>query len=404
MTITDKQAFQTTGGTTLTGTVTAAAGDRVIASVVTRDTFTAPSGWTMLYESGIYDSSLSNGTGQRAFALYKVIDTAGTVSFTATQASSQRLYLNLIAVSGCGNVEIYTALCKTETGVSISAPDKNSGEAIIWALSCAYWTLTSPYQQWTTSPSDLTLLDLGTSVQSRLGNFIDLGNGTATGRTFTQSTTTNYPINVIALRLFDKPYKSSGNAIFTAMGITATVAASSISWTESKPTGTTLTASVSTDSVNYSAVTNGGTLLAAGTVLDNATIYVKVEMATTDATVTPTLSNLAISLQSADDTHSIVLEMQPLERFESAAGDITVAYSGGTLQGTGGSVSAFEQSFAPTDLIPKPDQNDQEHIAITSVTASGTLTAIQYISAKAEEHISITGITAVGVLTNINDI
>lgn len=403
MTITDKQAFQTTGGTTLTGTVTAAAGDRVIASVVTRDTFTAPSGWTMLYESGIYDSSVGNG--QRAFALYKVIDTAGTVSFTATQASSQRLYLNLIAVSGCGNVEIYTALCKTETGVSISAPDKNSGEAIIWALSCAYWTNASPYKQWTTSPSDLTLLDLGTSVQSRLGNFIDLGNGTATGRTFTQSSTTSYPINVIALRLFDKPYKSSGNAVFTAMGITATVVTSSISWTEDKPTGTTLTASVSTDSVNYSAVTNGNALLAAGTVLNNATIYVKVEMATTDATVTPTLSNLAISLQSTADLNSIVLEMQPLERFESAAGDITVAYDGsGTLQGAGGPVSAFEQSFAPTDLIPKPDQNDQEHINIASIAATSNLMRIYYSNAYCNEHINIASITAVGTLTNINDL
>jgi hypothetical protein len=128
-------------------------------------------------------------------------------------------------------------------------------------------------------------------------------------------------------------------------------------------------------------------------------------MSTTDTATTPTLSDLAISLQSTADLNSIVLEMQPLERFESAAGDITVAYDGsGTLQGTGGSVSAFEQSFAPTDLIPKPDQNDQEHIAITSVTASGTLTKIYYTNTKAEEHISITGITAVGVLTNINDI
>ena len=200
-------------------------------------------------------------------------------------------------------------------------------------------------------------------------------------------------------------HKTSGSAIFTVNNITATAATSSVSWTESKPDGTTLTVSASTDGTNYSAVTNGGTLLAAGTVLDNATIYIKVEMATTDATVTPTLSNLSISLQSEEDRYSIVLEMQPLQRFESAAGDITVAYDGsGTLQGAGGPVVAFTQSFTPADLIPKPDQNDQEHISINSITANGTLTAIQYVSAKAEEHISITGITAVGVLTNINDI
>jgi hypothetical protein len=67
-------------------------------------------------------------------------------------------------------------------------------------------------------------------------------------------------------------------------------------------------------------------------------------------------------------------------------------------------VAAFSKTFSPTELVPKPDQNGQEHIAITSITANGTLTKIYYTNAKAEEHISITGITAVGVLTHINDI
>ena len=200
-------------------------------------------------------------------------------------------------------------------------------------------------------------------------------------------------------------HKTSGSAIFTATGITGTVATSSINWTESKPDGTTLTVSVSTDGTNYSSVTNGNALLAAGTMLNNATIHIKVEMATTDATVTPTLSNLAISLQSAEDRYSIVLEMQPMERFESAAGNIVVAYDGsGTLQGAGGPVAAFTQSFAPSDLIPKPDQNDQEHINIASISAASNLMRIYYTNAYGNEHINIASITAVGTLTNINDL
>lgn len=199
-------------------------------------------------------------------------------------------------------------------------------------------------------------------------------------------------------------HKTSGNAIFTATGITGTVAASSINWTESKPNGTTLTVSVSTDGTNYSAVTNGNALLAAGTMLNNATIYIKAEMATTDATVTPTLSNLSISLQSAEDRYSIVLEMEPLQRFESAAGDITVAYAGGSLMGEGGAVAAFTQTFTPSELVPKPDQNDQEHINIASISAASNLVRIYYTNAYGNEHINIASITAVGTLTNINDI
>ena len=223
----------------------------------------------------------------------------------------------------------------------------------------------------------------------------------------TENYGTNYGVGLSEIEVYEATinFKSSGNAIVSVAGITATIAASSISWTEDKPTGTTLSVSASTDGTNYSAVTNGNALLAAGTVLNNATIYVKVEMATTDATVTPTLSNLAIGLQSTADLNSIVLEMQPLERFESAAGAITVTYDGaGALAGAGGAVEAFSKTFSPTELVPKPDQNDEEHIAITEVTASGTLTKIYYTNTKEDEHLEITNITAVGVLTHINDI
>ena len=164
--------------------------------------------------------------------------------------------------------------------------------------------------------------------------------------------------------------------------------------------------SASTDGTNYSTVTNGGALLAAGTVLDNATIYVKVEMTTTDATLTPTLFNLSISLQSVEDTYSIILEMEPLQRFESAAGPITVAYNGGgSLAGEGGAVLAFTQSFAPVGLVPKPHQNDAEHIEI-SIAATGTLTKINYTNTAAQDqgYIEIAGITATGTLTKVSDI
>lgn len=199
-------------------------------------------------------------------------------------------------------------------------------------------------------------------------------------------------------------YATSGYATYSISGITGTVNTASISWTESKPNGTTLAVSVSTDGTNYSAVTNGVTLLAAGTVLDNATLYMKVELATTDATVTPTVSDLAIFIQCSEDANSVVLEMEPLQRFESAAGDITVAYSGGTLMGDGVAVEPFTQTFTPTGLAYKGDQNDAEHIEV-SVEISGTLTQVNYKSAyNGGEHIEIASITAVGTLTNVSNI
>ena len=115
----------------------------------------------------------------------------------------------------------------------------------------------------------------------------------------------------------------------------------------------------------------------------------------------------AVYTTSAGNTaNELILEMKPLERFESAAGDITVAYSGaGILAGEGGSVAAFTQTFTPSDLVPKPDQNDSEHIIIAGITALGTLKEICYSGAyTGGEHVEVISIVATGILTNINNL
>ena len=201
-------------------------------------------------------------------------------------------------------------------------------------------------------------------------------------------------------------HKARGSAIYTVSGITGTAASSTIAWAEDKPTGTSVSISVSTDGVSYSPVTNGGQFLPPGS-YNNATAYIKVELATTDATLTPTVSSLHFVLQTAEDHYSIILETEPLQRFESAAGPITVAYNGGgTLIGEGGAVLAFTQSFAPTDLVPKPHQNDVEHIEVSNVAATGTLTKINYTDTAAQDmgHIEISSVTVTGTLTKVSDI
>ena len=200
-------------------------------------------------------------------------------------------------------------------------------------------------------------------------------------------------------------YKFAGLAVYT-IPFCGIVIGSSISWTESKPDGASVAVSVSTDGSNYSPVTNGGQFLPPGS-YDNATAYIKIELSTTDAMLTPTVSSLHFALQTVEDTYSIILEMEPLQRFESAVDQITVAYDGGgTLVGEGGAVLAFTQSFAPTDLVPKPHQNDVEHIEISSIVPTGTLTKINYTSTAAQDqgHVEIVGVTVTGTLTNVNNI
>lgn len=109
------------------------------------------------------------------------------------------------------------------------------------------------------------------------------------------------------------------------------------------------------------------------------------------------------STEAGELENQLILNMEPLQRFESAVGRITIEYDGeGTLMGVGGPVVAFSASFSPTGLIPKDNPNDMEHISI-SVSASGRLTKVTYSDTSENEHIKIS-VTAVGVLTHINDI
>lgn len=119
------------------------------------------------------------------------------------------------------------------------------------------------------------------------------------------------------------------------------------------------------------------------------------EFTVTDVTVHTSVSN------------AILLEIQSNDRFESVVGNLVIAYdkSLGNLVGYGGPVESFEISFSPADLIWKGDQNNQEHMEIGEVSASGNLIHVYYTSSKSgDEHLEINAITAAGVLTNINDL
>lgn len=199
--------------------------------------------------------------------------------------------------------------------------------------------------------------------------------------------------------------KPNGNTIYKISGITGTTAKSSLSWTQIIPEGTTISVFTSRDGASWTPISNGGSPFAPKTSLSNADLYIKIEMATTVATSTPEVSNLRLLLQTESDTYSLILEMQPLQRFESAAGNIVVGYDGaGSLSGKGGAVAAFSKVFIPSGLIAKPDQMDAEHISISGITAASILTRIYYTDVHSGEHISIIGVTAIGTLTHINDI
>ena len=121
-----------------------------------------------------------------------------------------------------------------------------------------------------------------------------------------------------------------------------------------------------------------------------------------------TLSDVtkAVKLTYAGDTdRELILEMEDLQRFESAAGEITVSYSGaGILSGIGGLIEPFTESFMPTGLAYKGNQNLEEHVEI-GIGVAAELTRVYYQDAKANaEHIALSNATAIGQLIYIDDL
>lgn len=395
---------EVSSGTTLTGSIFARAGDFVFCTLTTRSETTLPEGWTVLAISQT-TASLT----QRMSLLYKQVDSDGMVSFTATQASSARIYMNLIAFSGIkgfrysGGEFFYDA-----DEYDSFAVERPTPKTLLWAMSANYWSSTSPFSPWTCDEISSPVITLPSTTQGRQGNFIDEDGGTM--RTFIPGSTGTSGI-IMWVQVIDGEYNSTGNFELSTAIIRGVSRAKSscISWDVDTPDGTSIAMYAKLTSGEYSKCDNGGTIscIATGSDLSQETLYLRAVLSTDDTSATPVLKNIRIQLFDADDDNVIVLVFDPgnMKSIQCAAGDIIVSYDGsGSLMGQGGPVLAFDKAFTPVGLESKNHPHDAEHIELTSIQAICKFVGIQHVRAYATEHVSLRDIVAVGKLTGIDDI
>lgn len=340
MSITDAQCYETTSGTTLTGTVQANAGDIVIATIARRSTLTIPLGWVKLYES---TETLS--ANQTMVIATKKVDTIGLVSYTATQATSGRLYLNLISVSGIDDIVFAPELESIyRSGVKPAPmPDKQEGEKIIWGATVSLYATSSPYGGWSTTPDDLTIIHLDQAITApRLANLIDFGDGQANNRTIMQSpSTTGEDVNIAGLKVIQN-YTTP--KIYTSQAIQLD-GEYRLRWIENKPSNTDIIIEYTTGETQgqWQEVDNGDVVNA------DTNLWIRATLSTEDTTITPILQNLWLEETSAPQD-KILITM--LDEFKNVQGDIIVKYNQalGHLTGKGGAIVNFEEQFRPTEL------------------------------------------------------
>jgi N-acetylneuraminic acid mutarotase len=163
----NSNCVETSAGTELSASIDCAVGDLIVASIITRDTLTVSDGWTLLSTSEINSTDTTNG--QRLSWAYKFAENESE-SITVTQASEQRLYINMVALTGATGV-IDNGYTYEDSEVSTITVPKPSG-LTIWACSAPMWDSTIPCTQWEISNGSYRI-DLGNTTQSRLAIFLD---------------------------------------------------------------------------------------------------------------------------------------------------------------------------------------------------------------------------------------
>lgn len=166
--------------TTLDTTITCEIGDLILAQIIVRSALTLPTDWTLLRTIPAVGTS-SNQT--LSFAYKKATSTSETL--TVTQATAGRIYTNLVRLSNAVSISYIQSCEKTGTDInSISSTKPVTPNMVIWGAASSSWGTSSPYGDWTYSPSTLDYYSLPqASTQPRLGTFVDSSG--AGERTFT---------------------------------------------------------------------------------------------------------------------------------------------------------------------------------------------------------------------------
>ena len=394
---TQGKSFETTSGTSLTATINANADDWVLATVVTRSDTTYPSGWTLLGVGTVLELD------QRMAFLCKKASALDNVSCAVTQATAGRIYINLITCAGISGFAYGTET--VEAGATVTA-DRPVGDLIIWGIHRSYWSTAVPYGEWTCAQiADPPICLDQATAQPRLANFID--RESAGSRTFENSATGNTSAAAYVIALTTQ-YVTHGEAVWEITDIRSMehIYSSVIRWQASAPDGSTVTVQTKLDGGTYQSVSNGGPVLSSfPDDLTSATLYVKVSLDTNNVYLSPRFDGLGLTFITTESRRNLLLLFASgtVGSFRNTAGNITLTYDGaGGLEGEGGPVEDFAETFIPIGLVPKPNQNDAEHIEL-NLTAVGTLTRIYHTNAREREHISL-AVSASGVLTHVDDI
>lgn len=156
--------------TTLDTTITCEVGDLILAQIIVRSALTLPTDWTLLRTIPAVETTYNQTL---SFAYKRATSTSETL--TVTQATAGRIYTNLVRLSNAVSISYIQSCEKTGTGIkSISSTKPVTPNMVIWGAASTLWRTSSPYGNWSSSPSTLDYYSVPQATrQPRLGTFVD---------------------------------------------------------------------------------------------------------------------------------------------------------------------------------------------------------------------------------------
>ena len=194
------KTYATSRGTSITGSINAEIGDILIAHIVVRSELTIPDDMELLFTGSIAEADVSNQSLSMAF---KKVTVSGSQSVTINQATSGRIYLNLIVVRNVKSIN-YTGNYKkiltdnlNKSPVSIVKESVN--KKIIWGITCI---VAKDSDSFSCTPNDIATIS-----QNRLASFVDVSsNKKEHSIKYTLSESHTYLIDAVELIPFQSKY------------------------------------------------------------------------------------------------------------------------------------------------------------------------------------------------------
>lgn len=227
-----------------------------------------------------------------------------------------------------------------------------AGVEVLWiaAFGCDYGRSISAYPS--NFPDNRASRNSGSSSSTSSGiATLSSINETENPNSFTISSSDQWVAFTIAVPRV--PYKSSGSYLSNPIEIEP-LGTSYITWTETKPENTSVVVKYGTTSDIFVEPSIWYTVEINAELehLDNTFLVLKVELSTTDLTVTPSIASISIY-----DTYFgyVELTFSEANRFNNIEGNLTVIYNAGlgTLSGQR-AVESFEYAFLPEGIQRSP--------------------------------------------------